>query len=224
MAKNGHNGYHNGHRKKIDLGDEPLYGAQAVFSREGRDKQPVHLGELKRYTIETRAPRKRVKPIAPGMNPRLVKAVLENLSDDPEDAMQSLKDVAKHGAEGGFPGFTYYTDTVEFYKRNKRAIVKLLQEEADASEQDPVQMVRNFNCVGEDYSPSEISKVLYGATPRQRKRSEEAVWKEVIADLGDIVHGKPARSQKKAADVTPIANCLAWFALEAVAHAANPDL
>jgi hypothetical protein len=217
MAKNGHNGYHNGHRKKIYLGDESLYGSQAVMSREGRDKIPVHLGELKRYTIE--APRKRVKPIAPGMNRKLVKAVLDNLSDDPDDALQSLKDVAEHGVEGGFPGFTYYTDTVEFYKRNKMAIVKLLQQEADDSGQDPVQMVRRMNCVGDDYSPSEISKVLYGAMPRERKVTEKVMMK----DLGDIIQGRQPRSRKKIEDVTPIANCLAWFALEAVAHAVNPD-
>ena len=36
----------------------------------------------------------------------------------------NLADCAKHGADGGFPGFTYYSDTLSFFRCNRKDIVK----------------------------------------------------------------------------------------------------
>jgi len=43
-----------------------------------------------------------------------------------------LIDAAKHGADGGFGGFTWYTDTNKFYDENKDAIWELLEESAES--------------------------------------------------------------------------------------------
>jgi hypothetical protein len=43
----------------------------------------------------------------------------------------SILDAAKYGADGGFGGFIYYTDTDQFYEKNEGAIYELLQQEAD---------------------------------------------------------------------------------------------
>ena len=41
------------------------------------------------------------------------------------------QDVARHGADSGWPGFSYYSDTCRFYARHKEAIWDLLISEAE---------------------------------------------------------------------------------------------
>lgn len=43
-----------------------------------------------------------------------------------------LKQVAKHGADTGWGGFTYTKDTVDFYDKNEEAIWDLLEEAKDS--------------------------------------------------------------------------------------------
>lgn len=40
-------------------------------------------------------------------------------------------DVVNHGMAGGFPGFTYYTDTNKFYRKHEDAIFALIAHEAE---------------------------------------------------------------------------------------------
>ncbi|MDR3130446.1 MAG: hypothetical protein LBU18_02770 [Treponema sp.] len=46
------------------------------------------------------------------------------------DGLKSLSvtiaDCTKHGADGGFPGFTYYSDTLAFFRRNRQDILNNL--------------------------------------------------------------------------------------------------
>ena len=42
-----------------------------------------------------------------------------------------LKDLASHGADAGWPGLTYYSETCEAYERFKSEIWKALLEDAD---------------------------------------------------------------------------------------------
>lgn len=54
---------------------------------------------------------------------KLQEAVIEQLGDK-----QTLKDVDEYGAEGGYPGFTYYVDTCEFYDKNEALIWEALDQ------------------------------------------------------------------------------------------------
>jgi hypothetical protein len=49
-------------------------------------------------------------------SPKLKKAVINNLGQ-----IATLLDVARHGAQGGYGNFCYYSDTVQFYKKNKKS-------------------------------------------------------------------------------------------------------
>lgn len=49
---------------------------------------------------------------------------------------ESMVDAANHGADGGFNGFIYYTDTVKFYDENERIIVEYLDEFAKGMDYD----------------------------------------------------------------------------------------
>jgi hypothetical protein len=57
--------------------------------------------------------------------PSLTRAVLRRVD------RESLEDVCNHGAYGGFPGFTYYADTLAFFKAHKADILALAQSQAE---------------------------------------------------------------------------------------------
>lgn len=54
-------------------------------------------------------------------------------SEATNEAEQSLRDVARHGAGAGFPGFTYTRDCVKFFDANEDAIMALADDMADST-------------------------------------------------------------------------------------------
>jgi len=61
---------------------------------------------------------------------KLHRAVLRQLGGG-ADAQKSALDAAEHGADGGFHGFIYFTETVKFFERNRKEILARLKENAD---------------------------------------------------------------------------------------------
>jgi hypothetical protein len=124
-----------------------------------------------------------------GIPASLINAVIRQIGDP-----DSLADVARYGASGGYCGFTYYSDTVAFFKRHREAIRGLVEEMANQLGEEPLVMVAHFNCLKpcDNEDRASIARCLYGG----RLKDEN----------------------------TNVANALAWFALEEVARAMNPDL
>jgi hypothetical protein len=61
---------------------------------------------------------------------------------------ESLRDISGHGADTGWPGFTYTSDCVAFYEENKEAIWSLLHEMAnDMGLPNPAALIATFNRV-----------------------------------------------------------------------------
>jgi hypothetical protein len=73
-----------------------------------------------------------------------------------------LQDVADHGADAGFPGFCYYTDTERFYRKHRAEINGMVESLADDLGESAIGMVRGFRCIGTDYSESEVAQTMYG--------------------------------------------------------------
>jgi hypothetical protein len=65
--------------------------------------------------------------IADTRQPALTRAVIRQLGGQAQ-----LADVARHGADGGFRGFSSYSDTVAFAERHRDAIMVRLAEDSDA--------------------------------------------------------------------------------------------
>ena len=78
------------------------------------------------------------------MNTKLEKAVIKQLG-----GRESCQDVVNHGADAGYPGFTYYTDTCKFYKDNKAEIIQLAEEVAVDCGEDLLVMISHFGCLKE---------------------------------------------------------------------------
>jgi len=101
------------------------------------------------------------------MNTKLVCAVIREIGFDPDEIndelLNTLGDIANRGIDGGFPGFTYYADTLNFFRANKREIVELCHEMAEDSSLDVISFVVGFKCVDDDReSRDEIGRAIYG--------------------------------------------------------------
>jgi len=75
---------------------------------------------------------------------------------------QYLEDVYHHGADAGFPNFTYLSDTTRFFRRHRREIVELAEETARDMGESVLDMIASFPCLHSDVSTDEIARVLYG--------------------------------------------------------------
>lgn len=124
--------------------------------------------------------------------PKLTRAVLKQIGGDRE----TLVDVARHGAAGGFCGFTYYKDTSAFYRKNREEIKNLAKMTAEDCGEGLFSIVRNFTCLRD--------------------------WKVTEEEVAAVLFGKFGEIDEE--DETQIENALAWFALEEVARELNPDL
>lgn len=119
----------------------------------------------------------------------LTQAVLSHLDGDTAENRQICLDAAEHGADAGWPEFTYYTDTSRFFVTNRAAIKAAVKE--DMSEQGVESVgafLASFGCLKGNGTPSEL---------------EEAYW--------CAMHQNDDTDR----DVrTLVENALAWYALE----------
>lgn len=133
-----------------------------------------------------------------GMPAKLVRAVVRQIGDK-----ESLRDVANHGADGGFCGFTYYRDTVDFFKKNRKEIVDLVNQMADDLGESAADMVAGFNCLGGQ-------GLKYNSSDNDRRQARAEYLPSVYRCLG---------GGRLTDEDDLVANALAWFALEKVARA-----
>lgn len=136
-----------------------------------------------------------------GISEKLVRAVIRQTGEE------NLLDIANHGANAGFAGFTYYNETVAFFKRHRAEIVELVNRMAEDLGEVPVEMVAGFNCLG-------------GQELRGNRYPEDKPWirskalAEWLPSVSRCLYGG-----RLTEDDTDVANALAWFAAEEVARA-----
>lgn len=93
----------------------------------------------------------------------LASIVLRQLGGGRE-AVETARDAGKHGADSGWGGFIYYSETVPWAKRHRRAILACAQAMADDCGVASVsQMVADFGCVKGNATAMEVESVLMGA-------------------------------------------------------------
>ena len=115
----------------------------------GRQGQRGKAMTLKQFIEETSCPES------------IVRAVIRQLGGWNEDTRQSMKDIARHGIDGGFHGFIYYADTVDFFKRNKKSILAMADDYArDFGHAGALDLFSSFNCMKE-FSQDEIARAIY---------------------------------------------------------------
>lgn len=121
--------------------------------------------------------------------PKLTRAILRRLDRD------QLEDVARHGADAGWSGFAYYTETNAFYKAHKAEILEMAKQDSEEFGQGMLEMIQGFRCLGNagksDYSVDEIGEAIYSGR----------------GECAEIIR-----------------NAMAWYALETIARELNPEI
>lgn len=116
---------------------------------------------------------------------KLINNVIEQLgintnhSNYDENTFTVFEDVLQAGANAGFSGFIYYSETFDFYKANKEQILELLEDLMDSiGDKSLVDFVASFNCVNandrEDYK--EIEQALYGNPKESTQITNALAW------------------------------------------------
>jgi len=89
----------------------------------------------------------------------LKRAVMRQFGDS-NSFYESVSDIANHGASVGVSGFIYYSDTVNFTKRNKDKIMQSLTELSCDIGESIVSMLSHWQCL-KGMSQCEIMEGLY---------------------------------------------------------------
>ena len=102
------------------------------------------------------------------MNEKLIRAVRYQLgrksTSFEDERVLYFPDICQYGASNGFPGFTDYKDTVNFYRVNKKLILEHLVNVANELSEDPIVMIQNFNFIKGQFTTLEIAEALYSQT------------------------------------------------------------
>ena len=117
----------------------------------------------------------------------------------------TLSDIYKHGMTGGFSGFTYYSETKEFYLKNKKEINELLEHDGlDFGYNDTWHESLNdlADVCLEGDKLGAISMVL------NLRCSEYSLTEEVYTSMYD---GYDSECD------TTVANCISWYVVESLA-------
>ena len=92
----------------------------------------------------------------------LVRAVVRQMGGW-KSFKQSAPDITRHGISGGYHGFIYYSDTIPFTKRNRKAILEMATEQARQFGEGLVEMIKGFRCL-DGATETEIVEGLAGNT------------------------------------------------------------
>jgi hypothetical protein len=143
-----------------------------------------------------------------GIDVKLVRAIIR------QTGKENLQDIANHGADSGYSGLTYYSDTVAFFKRNRAEIVELVKNMASELGENPADMVAGFQCLaGREL---EREHVYGGFMDGRVKAQNRARLQEYLPSVSRCLYGG-----RLTEDDTQVANALTWFAAEEVARAYN---
>ena len=75
----------------------------------------------------------------------LVRAVVRQMGEW-ESFKESAPDITRHGIDGGFQGFTYYSDTLSFARRNRKEILEMATQQAEECGVQLIEMIKGFGC------------------------------------------------------------------------------
>lgn len=81
------------------------------------------------------------------IDPVLVRAVIRQAGGF-SAFKEMAQDICEHGADSGFDGFIYYSDTIEFTERYLPTIMSVLKVYASEFGQSVYELIGSFKCIG----------------------------------------------------------------------------
>ena len=108
---------------------------------------------------------------------------------------QSFKDIARYGADGGFNGFIYYSETTAFFKRNRRSILAHLDAICFDIGEDRISVLKSWRCLNH-LTSDEIARGLYEGG----KSDEVTAVQNALSffALEEVAHDEERREEENA--------------------------
>ena len=125
-------------------------------------------------------------------NPVLTRAVIRQLGG--RDYLEDVASPDHGGAESGYVGFTYYSDTVPFFERQRKNILAVLEDFGD----DPDAIVMRFPCL-------------------RLSKDDQKDWRTYGPAVNPLLYTNRKVAWDRPEEVQ-VSNALSWFALEEVAR------
>ncbi|PTL34618.1 hypothetical protein C7120_08955 [Prevotella sp. oral taxon 376] len=100
-----------------------------------------------------------------GINAKLINTVKKQSGLNWVEFQDYLENVSNSpcGAAGGFSGFVWYSETSSFWRKNRKLITELMQEQADSLGENLLSMVLGFDSLKDgSFSQEEIGRALFG--------------------------------------------------------------
>lgn len=89
-----------------------------------------------------------------------VNAIIETFGGG-EEAEETLRDVARGGADAGWPGFSYYRDTEKWYDEYEDVIWEMLEEDADGmGVKSPLELIATFGGAKDVHNDAQFKNLL----------------------------------------------------------------
>lgn len=118
----------------------------------------------------------------------LKRAVMRQFGDS-ESFYESVPDIANYGASGGVSGFIYYSDTVNFTKRNKIKIIQSLTELSNDLGESIISMLSHWQCL-KGLSQREIMEGLYNPKSDNKTTVYNALAWYALEDVANVVYNE----------------------------------
>ena len=118
----------------------------------------------------------------------LKRAVMRQFGDS-ESFYESVADIANYGASGGVSGFIYYSDTVNFTKRNKNKIMQSLTELSNDIGESVVSMLSHWQCL-RGMSQRDIMDGLYNPKSDNKTTVYNALAWYALEEVANVVYNE----------------------------------
>jgi len=95
------------------------------------------------------------------INNNLIQTVIDQIGGY-NDFICSVADIVNYGINTGVIGFTWTSDTVQFFQDNKRDILDLIKETSEQIGIDALEMINSFQCIKKlKLSTWELSEIIF---------------------------------------------------------------
>ena len=118
----------------------------------------------------------------------LKRAVMRQYGDS-SSFYESIPDIANYGASGGVSGFIYYSDTVNFTKRNKIKIMQSLTELSNDIGESIISMLSHWQCLN-GMSQREIMEGLYNPKSDNKTTVYNALAWYALEEVANVVYNE----------------------------------
>jgi hypothetical protein len=122
-------------------------------------------------------------------NERLANAVIKQLGVPFKELLQNANNY--RDASSGINGFIYYDETHKFALKNRKAIIELLEEQAEQMDTNVIDLVKSFNCLEVDNDDlKDLYKFLGGSKVEQSSITNALAWFALETIIYELINYK----------------------------------